>query len=287
MGISKTPIYSKKSYVEFRTNQIKPVKSIFDAIKDNLPDTTILFSKTGMNIFQLDGTSNFMVNVNLYGENFEHYYCDPDNDPEDTTGKVAVNLSAIHLNSIFKNVKADDNMFAFVYERGTDVVKLIFSSEKASETRTYKISTQHMEDMHIGMVEGIDDYSYCLSFPCSSLQAICRDFKNSQCEKVTITHDGQKLVFSGQGPAIETEIERLGQPTDKTPQDVGGCIYSDTFKFSIFHAFSKCQSGGDNKIVKLYLQQGEPIVLHFEVGTLGDMDVAIAAHIPIDDLVGG
>ena len=65
MGISSEPIYSESSYVEFRTNQIKPVKSIFDAIKNNLPDTTIFFSAEGMKILQLDGTGNFLVNVRL------------------------------------------------------------------------------------------------------------------------------------------------------------------------------------------------------------------------------
>ena len=279
MGISDEPIYSENSYVEFRTNQIKPVKSIFDAIKNNLPDTTIFFSSEGMKILQLDGTGNFLVNVRLYGDRFEHYFCDPDTDEQN----VSVNLSAIQLNNIFKNVKTDDNMFAFIYEKNSDEVKLIFSSDKKSEVRTYTISTQHTEDdIQFGEIEGTEDFPYCLSLPCSDLQGICRDFKNSQCEKITISHDGKKLVFSGMGPAIETSIERSGQSTDKTPHDGANTTYSDVFKFSTLNEFSKCQAGGESKIVKIYLSQGEPIVLHFEVGTLGDMDVAIAAHIPVD-----
>lgn len=281
MGISSEPIYSESSYVEFRTNQIKPVKSIFDAIKNNLPDTTIFFSAEGMKILQLDGTGNFLVNVRLYGERFEHYFCDPDT--ENGESSVSVNLSAIQLNNIFKNVKTDDNMFAFIYEKNSDEVKLIFSSDKKSEVRTYTISTQHTEDdIQFGEIDGTENFPYCLSLPCSDLQGICRDFKNSQCEKITISHDGKKLVFSGHGPAIETSIERSGQSTDKTPHDGSNCTYSDVFKFSTLNEFSKCQAGGESKIVKIHLSQGEPIVLHFEVGTLGDMDVAIAAHIPVE-----
>jgi proliferating cell nuclear antigen PCNA len=279
MGVSDKPIYSDNSSVEFRTNQIKPIKSIFDAIKNNLPDTAIFFSKEGMKILQLDGTANFLVNVRLYGENFEHYYCDPENGEED----ILVNLSAIHLNCIFKSVKTDDNMFAFVYEKNSDVVRLIFSSDKKSEVRTYTITTQHTEDdIQFGEIEGTDKFPYCLSLPCTDLQAICRDFKTSLCDKITISHDGSKLEFMGSGPAIVTSIQRTGQNTDKLPRDGAERTYSDTFKFSTLHEFSKCQSGGDSKIVKLSLCQGEPIVLHFEVGTLGDMDVAIAAHIPSD-----
>lgn len=281
MGISEKPIYSDNSSVEFRTNQIKPIKSIFDAIKNNLPDTAIFFSKEGMKILQLDGTSNFLVNVRLYGDNFEHYFCNPDIDNGDE--EILINLSAIHLNSIFKSVKSDDNMFAFVYEKNSDVVKLIFSSDKKSEVRTYTITTQHTEDdIQFGEIEGTENFPYCLSLPCNDLQVICRDFKNSQCDIITVSHDGNKLEFAGHGPAIETTIQRTGQSTDRIPRDGAECTYSDIFKFSTLNEFSRCQSGGDSKIVKLSLSQGEPIVLHFEVGTLGDMDVAIAAHIPND-----
>jgi proliferating cell nuclear antigen PCNA len=279
MGISSEPIYSENSIVEFRTNQIKPIKSIFDAIKNNLPDTTIFFTKDCMKILQLDGTSNFLVNVRLYGDNFEHYYCQPNTEEEED---VTINLSAIQLNNIFKNIKNDDNMLEFVYERESENVKLIFSSEKKAEIRTYTITTQNPEDDNFGEIEGIEDFPYCLSLPCSDLQGICRDFKNSQCEKITISHDGVKLMFSGQGPSINTNIERCGQHTDKIPHDQCQSAYSDVFKFQTLNEFSKCQAGGESKIVKIHLSQGEPIILHFEVGTLGEMDVAIAAHIPVD-----
>lgn len=280
MGISSEPIYSENSIVEFRTNQIKPIKSIFDAIKNNLPDTTIFFTPDCMKILQLDGTTNFLVNVRLYGDKFEHFYCQPD--PETGDDTITLNLSAIQLNNIFKNIKTDDNMLEFVHERGSEDVKLIFSSEKKAEVRTYIIRTQHAEDDSYGEIEGIDEFPYCLSLPCSDLQGICRDFKNSQCEKITISHDGQKLIFTGQGPQISTSIQRSGQSTDKIPRDADQSTYSDVFKFQILNEFSKCQAGGESKIVKIHLSQGDPIILHFEVGTLGEMDVAIAAHIPID-----
>lgn len=281
MGISNEPIYSENSIVEFRTNQIKPIKSIFDAIKNNLPDTTIFFTADCMKILQLDGASNFLVNVRLYGDKFEHYYCNPDQ--ENGEDAVTINLSAIQLNSIFKNVKTDDSMLEFIHERGSDDVKLIFSSEKKSEVRTYTISTQNAEDENYGEIEEVENFPYCLSLPCSDLQGICRDFKTTQCDLIVISHDGHKLIFSGKGPSISTSIERNGQNTDKMPRDGNQTAYSDVFKFQILNEFSKCQAGGESKIVKIYLSQGDPIVLHFEVGTLGEMDVAIAARIPDDE----
>lgn len=282
MGISSESIYSDQSIVEFRTNQIKPIKSIFDAIKNNLPDTTLIFTPDCMKIEQIDATGNFLVNVRLYGDNFEHYYCNPESNDDDSD-TITVNLSAIQLNNIFKNVKADDNMLTFLHKQDSDDVELIFSSEKKSEVRTYTISTQYGDDIEMGAIESTEDFSYCISLPCSDLQGICRDFKNSQCDRIEISHDGTKLIFSGKGPSIRTNIERNGQATDKIPRDIDSNSYADVFKFQTLNEFSKCQAGGESKIVKIYLKQGEPLVLHFEVGTLGDMDVAIAAHASVDN----
>lgn len=272
MGISVAPVYSKRSSVEFRTQQIKPFKNMFDSIKNNLPDTSIFFDPTSMKIFQLDATDNFLVNVNLRGEHFEHFYCCPDvNNDEEI---IEINLSAIHLNNVFKSVTTDDNAFAFIYERGSDQVMIKFTSDKKSEERTYLLNTQNSdEDIELGNIES-ENFTYALTMPCSDLQRICRDFKTSACSDIEISHDGKSITFSSKGPSIQVSIRREGKQTDIIPSD--DCTYHDVFKFSTFNEFCKCQSGGDSKVVKILLKPGEPLILHYEIGTLGEMDVALA-----------
>ena len=281
MGTSKNPEYSSSSLVEFRTNQIKPFKSLFDSIKNNLPDTSIFFTAEGMKILQLDGASNFIVNVSLLAENFEHYFFQQ---PEGHS-TVTVNVSTQHLNKAFKSVTGDDNLFRLIYERDSDVLKLEFCSEKKSECRTYEIFLQNPdEDVAIGEIQGTEEFPYCLTMPCADLQRICRDLKAQDCEKITISHDGESLKFTSKG-SIRATVVRMGTKTDREGSvrfvkcpDEKEQTYSDVFKFSTLHDFSRSQSGCDSKIVKILLSQGLPIILYFEVGTLGHMEVAIAPY---------
>jgi hypothetical protein len=159
------------------------------------------------------------------------------------------------------------------------------------EYRTYDIPIQNPDEtVQIGEISGTSSFPYSLTMPCTDLQRICRDFKNLNSDKISITHDGQSLKFSCLG-TIKSTIERRGKdnnPGDgtsvnflRTPKD---STYSDVFKFSTLNEFSKCQSGGESKIVRILLKQGEPIVLHFEIGTLGEMSVAIAPH--VDETIG-
>jgi proliferating cell nuclear antigen PCNA len=268
--------------VEFRTNQIRPFKTLFDSIKNNLPDTSIFFDQSGIKIMQVDALKTFLVNVRLERDNFEYYFCEP----ESNTGMplIELNISTVHLNQTFKSTTNDDNILRFIYEKNSDSVQIIISSDKKLEERVYEIPIQNPdESVQIGEISGTSNFPYSLTMPCSDLQRICRDFKNLNSDKISITHDGGSLKFSCLG-TIKSTINRRGKSEKsddsvhftKTPKD---STYSDVFKFSTLNEFSKCQSGGESKIVRILLKQGEPIVLHFEIGTLGEMSVAIAPHV--------
>ena len=273
---------SSNVIVEFRTNQIRPFKTLFDSIKNNLPDTSIFFDQTGIKIMQVDALKTFLVNVRLERDNFEYFYCEPDVSSGLST--IELNISTVHLNQTFKSTTNDDNILRFIYEKNSDTVQIIISSDKKLEERVYDIPIQNPdESVQIGEISGTSNFPYSLTMPCADLQRICRDFKNLSSDKISITHDGQNLKFSCLG-TIKSTINRRGKSEksddsvhfSKTPKD---STYSDVFKFSTLNEFSKCQSGGESKIVRILLKQGEPIVLHFEIGTLGEMSVAIAPHV--------
>jgi proliferating cell nuclear antigen PCNA len=231
---------------------------------------------------QVDALKTFLVNVRLERDNFEYFYCEPDVSSGLST--IELNISTVHLNQTFKSTTNDDNILRFIYEKNSDTVQIIISSDKKLEERVYDIPIQNPdESVQIGEISGTSNFPYSLTMPCADLQRICRDFKNLSSDKISITHDGQNLKFSCLG-TIKSTINRRGKTEksddsvhfSKTPKD---STYSDVFKFSTLNEFSKCQSGGESKIVRILLKQGEPIVLHFEIGTLGEMSVAIAPHV--------
>ena len=282
MGIETTPIHSRHSIVEFRTNQIRPFKALFDSIKNKLPDTSLIFTPKGMRITQMDNIMSFLVDVDLDGEEFEHYYCKPDVSNGEQV--VEINLSALHLNQVFKAVTKDDTIFTFIYQKNNnDTVQITFSNEQKDETREYEIRIQTADD-ELKMAE-LDqvDYKYVLTMPSADLVRICRDLKTLECEQVQIKHDGRSLQFTTNG-SIKATISREGTKlanseglkflTSDDGEDQG--VYCRSFKFSTLHDFSKCHSGSDSRIVKILLNDIH-MVLQYEIGSLGKMSIAIAA----------
>ena len=294
MGISESARFSANSVVEIETTQIKPFKQLFDSIKNKLPDTSLLFNQESMQILQLDSASTFLVDVRLHGENFEHFYCAP----HDANFKE-INLSAGHLNQVFKNVTNGDTRLVLYYEDRSDYVTIILENSSKSEHRTFEVPIQNpQDDILLGEMKEFDQYGYALSMPSADLVRICRELKNMECEKVQITHDRRALRFvsnpgSTNNGNVKTSIVRIGTLAldgdavdadiettlfTKVPTD-GHSIYSGTFKFATLYEFSKSQSGGENKIVRIFLQIDEPMILHYEIGTLGELKVGLAAYV--------
>ena len=288
MGIVTTPIHSRQSIVEFRTNQIRPFKALFDSIKNKLPDTSLIFTPKGMRITQMDNIMSFLVDVDLDGEEFEHYYCKPDVSNGEQV--VEINLSALHLNQVFKAVTKDDTIFTFIYQKNNnDTVQITFSNEQKDETREYEIRIQTADDeLRMAELDQVD-YKYVLTMPSADLVRICRDLKTLECEQVQIKHDGRSLQFTTNG-SIKATISREGTKlggsdglkflTTEDGDDHG--VYCRSFKFSTLHDFSKCHSGSDSRIVKILLNDIH-MVLQYEIGSLGKMSIAIAAIQNHDD----
>ena len=51
---SAHPQYDNNNVVEFRTTQCRPFKILFDALKENMPDVSIYFTKEGLKIYSLE-----------------------------------------------------------------------------------------------------------------------------------------------------------------------------------------------------------------------------------------
>jgi proliferating cell nuclear antigen len=226
---------------------------------------------------------SFLVDVDLDGEEFEHYYCKPDVSNGEQV--VEINLSALHLNQVFKAVTKDDTIFTFIYQKNNnDTVQITFSNEQKDETREYEIRIQTADDeLRMAELDQVD-YQYVLTMPSADLVRICRDLKTLECEQVQIKHDGRSLQFTTNG-SIKATISREGTKLANSDglkfltnvdDDGDNGVYCRSFKFSTLHDFSKCHSGSDSRIVKILLNDIH-MVLQYEIGSLGKMSIAIAA----------
>uniref|UniRef100_A0A6C0J666 Proliferating cell nuclear antigen PCNA N-terminal domain-containing protein n=1 Tax=viral metagenome TaxID=1070528 RepID=A0A6C0J666_9ZZZZ len=292
MGINNVPD-NEDSVVEFRTSQIRPIRQLFESIKNKLPDTSLLFHPECMKILQVDTAQTFLVDVKLHGENFDHYYCNPGRG-ESEQQHIEINLNAENLNAVFKSVTKEDQIFTFTYKYKSNHVELEFHNPKKKEVKCFVIPIQNPEnddDFTEITPAMIDEYSYRMSMLTSDLTSICKTLKNINCDSMQIRHDTNTLKFSSTGDT-RGNIIRTGTTYSEKEDDeqltfikvpTGEGPYSGKFKFSTFYEFSKSQGNGDNKIVQILLEKDKPIILHYEIGTLGEMYIAMAAFEADDD----
>lgn len=284
------PKYFEDSLIEWQTVQAKSFRNICDAMKTRMPDTSFFFTKGGLLILHVDSFKQFIVNINLAAENFESYYCRTEfSDGQEIP--VELNISMQNLCKIFKLVSSDDTKIRWVYRDKSPYVDIWICSDKKDEDRHYQVPIQQPDaDAENGNITDIHEYPYSLTMPCSDLQRICREFKNFDATTIDIIHDGTLLCFTSPKTKVPVEIIRRGTTEAASDKDIKfeklpvgkDSVYKCTFSFDLVNDFGKCQSGGDNKTVRLMLLQDSPMILEYMIGSLGTMLIAISPHISED-----
>jgi len=299
---SDSPMYDSSNLFEFRTTQCKPIKTLFDVLKENMSDVNIYFTKAGMRIYSIDPSQTVLINVELEADSFDHYYCREEYDDKGQPIPILINVSVLNLNRIFKGISATDNIMIWTYslmhrdnqKENTESLNIIIASNAKGEDRYYKVTLQDTDDQKTAVVgDAINEYPIILTMPCSDFQKICRDLKNINTTDVKIeykTHDNEhQLVFSSMSDIAESSLVRTGHHGDekansetavifkKLPESGVSC-YSDDFNFESLHNFSKCANIGSKggNLVKIHLSEENPMGLVFKIGTLGEILFVLA-----------
>ena len=291
MGASDIPQLSSSSIVEFRTNQCRALRGVFDALKDHIVDISFLFSKEGVKVMQFSGVHTFLVSIKLDADEFQHYYC------RETEGYVEINVSLSNIHKIFKAINNEDNQITWIYKEDgeDDVLTILVSSDKKNEERQFDIRLQEPDEDPNQRIDiaGTADFPYSLTMPCADLQRICRDLKNMNAKYVDITYNGNSISFETRTETCsKCRIVRRQSDDDDADSNVKfiktpvNCIYKDRFKFELINSFSKCaqtgSSGGGANVVRMLLNQGQIMILQFSIGTLGELNIAIAPYSDVD-----
>lgn len=285
--MTEQPKFCAQNVVEFQTTQCKPLKILFDALKENVEETHIYFSTEGINIYSRDPHNTLITTVELLAENFDHYYCTREVDEEGQERLIDITISAQSVNKVLKTVSNDDDMISFTYNPEYDYVTLIISSNSKQEQRLFEIQLLEPDEHEITTYDNSDisDYSFILTMPCNDFQRICKDLKSMGVSEVTIRYQEDTLIFlTSSAISRKSQILRKGRREEMDPDSYGNetdlvflkvddsqSCYSDKFKFETLHSFSKCANIGSKrgKIVKIHLAEEQPIVLIFNVGSLG------------------
>ena len=278
------PIYDSNNILELRTSECKPFKRIFDTLKENVTDIDLYATQYGIKVITLDVSHTVVIDLDLPAENFDHYYCAPN--PKSEHNEHVLSLSVPHMSTVMKTANTSDDVITWIFAKDSEVLNIIITSNSKNEERSYEISLQEPEEEHSNTVlNGIDEYPFVLTMPCTDFQKICRDMKSMGIKYVTITHQGDSLMFQSKSDVAKSSVIRKGARFEdkcdsetniifeKVPEE--GRIYSDEFKFENLNNFSKCTDIG-TKTVKILMNPEAPIIFIFKIGTLGEVTFGLA-----------
>ena len=292
---SEFPEDDSSNHMELRTTQCNPIAVLFGTLKEAISEVNILFNTEGIIINTYDTSRSIFINVSLYADQFDHYYCKKQlNDyGEEIASQIYVNVH--NINNVLKSITTNDNIIKWSYNPKDEYFKISIISNIKSEERTYDILVQDGPEV-CPEIHSVDSYKYKLTMPSADLSTIFKHLKQLNVETVKIKYVEMSLTFQAVSKTgINATITRFGSKGESGTDDDGSngliierepehiSVYYDEFKFTYLYNFTKCakisgKSGGS--IVVLHLSDDEPFAIQFNVGKLGTVIFFLGSNQP-------
>ena len=271
---NKSSIYSK-NILTIQTLQIAPFRTLMCALKDILLETNIIFTKHGIKIINMDKSHTILVHLSLEAHNIELFDCKLD--------KIIIGVNMYHLFKLINSIDNDDTLTIYIEEADyTDgIVQYLGLKFENCLIKQHKIQKLRLIEPDNDELAVPDvKFSSVLNLPSVDFQKIIRDL-SCISDKIEIksiaTSDGVELIFKCTGGFAQAEIRRTesdGNMEFITKQDVSKIIQGE-FSLKNLSYFIKCTNLCSQ--IELYLENNLPLVVKYNVATLGVIMLALAS----------
>jgi proliferating cell nuclear antigen len=261
--------------LEIKTVQAPVFKTLIEAMKELLTDTSIEFDETGMKIKAVDTLGVVMVRLKLDASKFEVYHCE---------GRISIGVNMLQFHKLLKTINNNNTLSLFIDRDDVNHLGIrIENSEKNTRT-VYKLNLMDMDHHDLNADPLV--FPEVTTVSSADFQKICRDMNNlADYMEIRCVHD--QLIFSckgefcsqetvicdGQKQALQAlqQQQHQQQPLPDTADIVQGV-------FSIKHLvlFTKCTNLSPT--MDIYLANDFPLIVKYEVSSLGSIHIALAPH---------
>jgi len=270
-----------KYLIEIETLQPGNLKSVFGVLKEQINEANITITKDAIEILQMDATHTVVCHLLLKAENFDKYVC---------RQPLKIGVDIVNLTKVLKGVGSKDILTIFVEdpnERLSDSDAthpfglLIQNPEKGQSTKIYLDSLDVDQDE----IDTPDlNYPYQIYMPSADLQSISNNFKNMGGEIIRLLYHKETLSFFTKGDIGKSETVRSKTLKEDSSIRIAHNAESDD-KSNIIELYVKLQKLVDfakcsslSPIVTMYLRNDYPLVLEYDVGSLGLIRLGVSQH---------
>jgi len=251
--------------VEIETLQSGCIKTLVDALKELLTDTRITFDSTGIRVSTMDRNHVLLVHLRLYADRFETYRCERE---------TSIGLNVLLLHKITKSLCGSDTVQMRLDYSLNHLEMTVANAEKASRS-CYRINLIDVDSPQIDIADasGLAE----ITLPSAELSKLVRDMR-AIGDYVEIVKTRDALCFNCTGDFCELNSvldinEDSRGPDDPEIDDV----IQGVFSLNYLVLFSKCSPLSSN--VKLYLKNEFPLVVQYDVSSLGEIKLALSPQV--------
>ena len=266
-----------------QTIQISPIRNLSSALKDLVPDVTMIIDKDELKIINFDKNHTSLVAVQL---RFEKHVCVPE--------KIVICANSLHLFKLISNTSNDDLFSMYIdkddyHDGSVSHLGLQYDNGKIQQCNNYKLRLFEPEEEELEVPEV--NYSAIIHMPSAGFQKIIRDLTGLS-DRIKIESVGDDLIFSSVGPFSTARIYRREQ----SMEDVGG-DKNDAIKFKKKPDPSVVMRGefplkSLNNIIKctplsphleIYLENDLPLIVKYAIGSdMGNIRLCLSPLPPLN-----
>ena len=266
-----------------QTIQIAPIRNLYSALKDLVPDVTMIIDKYGMKIINFDLNHTTLVAVRM---KFEKHECVPD--------KIVICANSLHLFKLISNTSNDDLFSMYIdkedYRDGSvSHLGLQYDNGKINQCNNYKLRLFEPEEDELEVPEV--SYSAIIHMPSVGFQKIIRDLTGLS-DRIKIESVGDDLIFSCEGQFAKSRIFRTEQKPDASILDDkmdaikfrkkpgASTVMSGEFPIKSLNNFIKCTPLSQN--LEIYLENDLPLIVKYDIGSeMGDIKLCLSPLPPV------
>tara|TARA_B100001248_G_scaffold254046_1_gene231975 strand:+ start:5159 stop:5944 length:786 start_codon:yes stop_codon:yes gene_type:complete len=255
--------------LELKTVQSSAIRVLIEALKEILTDVNIIFDSSGMKIMAMDSAHTVLVYLKLDANKFESFFCKE---------KYVVGISMINFFKLIKTMTNNDTLTLYIDEDDSDKLGIKIENGDKNSITNYKLNLMDLNEDTFDIPPTV--FNFVITMPSVDFQKICRDM-NSLADVIEIQSVGQQLRFSCKGDFAEQETI-IGEATNgmvfvKTKENCEDEIVQGLFMLKNLVMFTKCTNLSNT--VDIYLKNNYPLVICYNVGSLGILKLCLAPKI--------
>jgi proliferating cell nuclear antigen len=256
---------------EIKTTNAHIIKTLIEALKDILTETTFVISKDGIRIVDLDTNQIILVRMHLLSSEFEEY---------EVNEEIEIGVEMMTLHKIVKHITNNDSLILSMDDSNRSQLNIRIDNSKKGSKSMSRMKLSDLDYTEYEMVENVE-YSSIITLPSNEFQTICRNMKDNS-SKMVITKVQNELQFSSDSDMIDSEItypinvfnESNKQQIYYLKNNKKEDIFRGIFAIEPLLSFTKCTSLCN--FVELYLKNDHPLIVKYSVASLGTIRLCLA-----------